>query len=556
MEFNGEPRGLRLPTNSLEDFLQSLRNQLNMVSPMSVTFLDPELDTYIILENLADLPAEKAKIKVIAQAMSWWGWSPDATWATKGFETTRYFSLLVKEGSHIHHQPALTKFTEVATHLGFDPKVAIEIYAVSNEKLLSNFENYRDTLYAKHRASPGLFKKDHWKTMSEAEQREEFITWHSTYSSKFSWNDQSKPRVIPMLQGTSEQAVWQICQQGFGVVGTTDDGYYGAGVYFTSKLAYADKYARKGPEGTKPFWVSMVIPGNSFPVIEHPFAAMESTPIQLGSRGRPAVEDTSRTLPWLTGGTSTPPFPSGEPLILVLLLMSWSPLRELRPFPFLSFTPSDLSSFLCSFLCSFSSKKKKERKRKSQETFAVNDDLRWSWAGMSRRIWKLLSLLVRRFLTRKRGVEHKKKKRGSPMFGRKGVEHREERESRKDRTQGQMTNYFSHIRSACFILTASASKIVRDPRNFEDTRSITHSPDTRRWFLYVAKIETGFFSIIPIPESSSKAFSRLRKLKSEHKIFCSNDLISRSMAAFNSFKDPVLVCLEAAIWRNSSLFKM
>jgi len=33
-----------------------------------------------------------------------------------------------------------------------------------------------------------------------------------------------------MLQGTSESAVWKICQQGFRVVGTTDDGFYGAGV--------------------------------------------------------------------------------------------------------------------------------------------------------------------------------------------------------------------------------------------------------------------------------------------------------------------------------------
>ena len=141
-------------------------------------------------------------------------------------------------------------------------------------RLLSNFENYRDSLENKHRVNPDLFKKDDWTTMPEAQQRQRLITWHSTYSSKFTWNDERKPRVILMIQGTSEAAVWQICQQGFGVVGTTDDGFYGAGVYFTSKLGYADKYARgDGPNGTKPFLVSLVIPGNSFPVVEHPFAA-------------------------------------------------------------------------------------------------------------------------------------------------------------------------------------------------------------------------------------------------------------------------------------------
>jgi hypothetical protein len=120
----------------------------------------------------------------------------------------------------------------------------------------------------------------------KATQREQFIKWHSDYSSRFSWNDLTRPRVIPMLQGTSEAAVWQICQQGFGVVGTTDDGFYGAGIYFTSKLAYADKYAKTGPEGTKPFLVSMAIPGNSFPVVEHPWAADGFSVNPAGFKGK------------------------------------------------------------------------------------------------------------------------------------------------------------------------------------------------------------------------------------------------------------------------------
>ena len=85
-----------------------------------------------------------------------------------------------KEGAHIHHQPALDKFNLVATQLGFDPKVATKVFAVSNEKLLTNFENYRDAVYAKHRGnSAALFKKEDWKTMPEAQQRMELIAWHS-----------------------------------------------------------------------------------------------------------------------------------------------------------------------------------------------------------------------------------------------------------------------------------------------------------------------------------------------------------------------------------------
>ena len=70
------------------------------------------------------------------------------------------------------------------------------------------------------------------------------------------------------------------------MVGTTDDGFYGAGVYFTSKLGYANKYVKNdGPQGTKAFLVSVVIPGNAFPVVEHPFAA-DGSANPSGSKGK------------------------------------------------------------------------------------------------------------------------------------------------------------------------------------------------------------------------------------------------------------------------------
>jgi len=58
------------------------------------------------------------------------------------------------------------------------------------------------------------------------------------------------------------------------------------GFYFTSKLGYSDKYAKRGPDGSKPFIVSMVIPGNSFPVVEHPFAADCSSANPSGFKGK------------------------------------------------------------------------------------------------------------------------------------------------------------------------------------------------------------------------------------------------------------------------------
>ena len=73
-----------------------------------------------------------------------------------------------------------------------------------------------------------------------------------------------------MPQGTSEEAVWLICQQGFGIVGETDQLFYDRGMYFTSKLSYAANYAKESGGDGKVYLLSMVNAGNTFPVTEHP----------------------------------------------------------------------------------------------------------------------------------------------------------------------------------------------------------------------------------------------------------------------------------------------
>jgi len=61
---------------------------------------------------------------VVAQALSWWSY---ASWSLKGYTATPYHSLLVKEGSHIHHSAALNKFKDAARWLGFNPDQAHKV---------------------------------------------------------------------------------------------------------------------------------------------------------------------------------------------------------------------------------------------------------------------------------------------------------------------------------------------------------------------------------------------------------------------------------------------
>ena len=243
-------------------------------------------------------------------AKKWWNWEIDSNWTERGFETTRYLSLLVKDGKTIRDEQALEKFNRLGGILGFNVESVTRIFAISNEKLKYSFEAYHDTLYGKHRANPGIFKRTDWKLKGDLELRQKFIDeLIKTEEKCFLNQDPTKPSIIPMLQGSSEEAVWQICQQGFSTVSETDDGFYGKGIYFTSDFQYANQYAKKVPamksgsksailnSGTgtgangildaetgengslkpgrkgdlKVFLVSLVIPGNAYPATENPY---------------------------------------------------------------------------------------------------------------------------------------------------------------------------------------------------------------------------------------------------------------------------------------------
>lgn len=270
VEYNGEVHLLRAPLNTLVDLIASLKDQLSIQTGVSLTYYDPEMEMYGVLKNLEDLPADKIKIKVVTQALGWWGWNPDASWVSHDLH--RYHSLLVKEGTKVHHAGALEKFTLAAKTLEFDSDQIHKIVAISNPKLLANFENYRESLQGKHRANPNTFNMTDWKTQPGAEKRQRHLAVLLNEISKWEWNRGSSLPVLPMLQGITEEALGQICQQGFGakVATTTDPGRYGQGVYFTSKINHANRSAKMSGSG-KVFLLSAVTPGNVFPITEHPF---------------------------------------------------------------------------------------------------------------------------------------------------------------------------------------------------------------------------------------------------------------------------------------------
>ena len=196
---------------------------------------------------------------------NWWVWnSSGSTWTPNG-----NFSMTVaRDGQTVENPEALEKFNTVASQLGFDPSSATRVYAISNKTTLKKFEEYRDLLHGRWTSNPTLWKKVDWHTLPGVEQRQQVLDWYSSYASVFNWNGE-KPRVIPMLHGSRDDVVWQVCQDGFGGDSVAEDGYHGKGIYFSSTLGSAERRAIPG-SGGRPILLSMVIPGHVFPVIEAP----------------------------------------------------------------------------------------------------------------------------------------------------------------------------------------------------------------------------------------------------------------------------------------------
>ena len=166
----------------------------------------------------------------------------------------------------------MEKFDKIAQLLEISPEVE-EVYAVFNYSLVNAFTSYRTAMTGKHEATGDLFKRSDWNDQEQQDVRQKLLDLldEKLQAGKFIDPDSRELPLFPVVQGTSEAAVWSIFQNGFGATATTDDGYYGRGMYFSSAFRWAAKYARPDDKGRKPFLICLTIPGNPYPVTELPY---------------------------------------------------------------------------------------------------------------------------------------------------------------------------------------------------------------------------------------------------------------------------------------------
>jgi len=178
-------------------------------------------------------------------------------------------SFLIKKDDRIFHDQEYDALVHFLSLLKGPSLPIKEAYAIYNKRLLENFSYYLFSLQDRWRTSAGVFKKDDWKE-DHKESREWLLERFHKQAQRFQWNSKTTeltPSVFGMCHGTSLDVVWNICQNGFTTVSTIDQGWYGKGVYFTSSKEYAYAYSKSSP---KVMILALVIPGNIYPVIEHP----------------------------------------------------------------------------------------------------------------------------------------------------------------------------------------------------------------------------------------------------------------------------------------------
>jgi len=159
----------------------------------------------------------------------------------------------------------------------------VSVKAVVNPQIALNFIGHRELLSKRLESDPQIFKKDDWKTLRGSGVRSWMINQYRILFQQYAWNSvEMEVPVVPFLHGTDAAIARKIIDTGFSAISSLDAGFYGRGIYFTSKAQYALPYF--ATKAHPCLILCLTMPGNTFPVYEgyqDPDSRM-GTPIKSG----------------------------------------------------------------------------------------------------------------------------------------------------------------------------------------------------------------------------------------------------------------------------------
>jgi len=219
--------------------------------------------------------ATQAQRPAAGAAASWWNFHSATVYSGSGDKGTLLVN--VYEGGQVKNSELHRKLGVLFGGLGISLDGVEKVYGVNNPRLRSAFDIKREVIERQHQHNPAIFRREDWRMLEDGPLRRKM---HLALSAKIrafrgEFNDGVHSFVLPMIHGTSESAAYGVVEDGFGQITAKKEGYYGRGMYFTSDLRYANMNAKdvdsQGQPGVKIFMIALVLPGNAYPVAEHPF---------------------------------------------------------------------------------------------------------------------------------------------------------------------------------------------------------------------------------------------------------------------------------------------
>eukprot|EP01126_Amoeba_proteus_P052768 TRINITY_DN6401_c0_g1_i4.p1 TRINITY_DN6401_c0_g1~~TRINITY_DN6401_c0_g1_i4.p1 ORF type:complete len:431 (+),score=81.93 TRINITY_DN6401_c0_g1_i4:247-1539(+) len=181
-------------------------------------------------------------------------------------QTAHFYSHSLEPNTELYDQ-----MMQIYTNnLGGGPEVPFKsAVGVYNPTLVGSFINHKKVLEERFKNNPALFQNKGWLAVEEDLDQRQWVYSHlRLVIDNCPWNAAEIVSTIPTAHGTSMGTGTAICKTGFASLSSLDKGWYGQGIYFTCNAPYAKMYFSKHQDPA--LLISLIIPGNCYPVIEHP----------------------------------------------------------------------------------------------------------------------------------------------------------------------------------------------------------------------------------------------------------------------------------------------
>jgi len=145
------------------------------------------------------------------------------------------------------------------------------VKAVYNRTLIESFLGAYRIMNQRFTDSPNIFNVQEWKNDYKDRNNTVFRDFvYQQFDDRVKAFQDGTLRVplIPTVHATVGAVCEKIAETGFASLSKVDNGFYGKGIYLSTHAPYAQQYVDQISDPA--ILISWVLPGNPYPVIEHP----------------------------------------------------------------------------------------------------------------------------------------------------------------------------------------------------------------------------------------------------------------------------------------------